>query len=397
MNYGMFENKKNIFNYIFFLFPFTIYSSFAIDFSISLIAIYGFFFIFKNYKNIKFDKYQILPFVFLYVILIINLLFSNDIQSTISRNLLFLRFIFFALFFIFLLQKKKLSLNYLILGIEINVIFLTLDGLFQYYFGFDFFGNENSGLRLSGPFSRLILGSVISKLIIILSVAYYVTGNLNLKKIFLFIIPGLIIIFLSGERSALYISLLCVTLIFFYINLNKFIKISFLLIAIFLSVIFLINNKLYFDRYVIQTLDTILDKNTGNTSQYKQHFVTSIEIFKDNIITGAGIKNFRNECEQTKYEYIGSLRCSTHSHNIYFEIISEMGLLGLIFLTLIFYIIYLNIIKNINYYPKILVLIPFLPYLFPFQTTGSFFNNYISSLFWFTFVTMLLISKYEKK
>lgn len=393
----MSDNKKNIFNYIIFLFPFTIYSSFAIDFSISLLAIYGIFFIFKNYKSIKFHKYQILPFIFLYIILIINLLFSNDIQSTISRNLLFLRFIFFALFFIFLLQKKKLSLNYLILGIEINVIFLIFDGLFQYYFGFDFFGNESSGLRLSGPFSRLILGSVISKLIIILSIAYYVSDNLNFKKIILFIIPGLIITFLSGERSALYVSLLCVTLIFFYINLNKYIKISLLLITIFVSVVFFINNKLYFDRYVIQTLDTILDKNTGNTSQYKQHFITSFEIFKDNIITGAGIKNFRNECEKSKYEYIGNLRCSTHSHNIYFEIISEMGLLGLIFLILIFYIIYTNILKNISHCPKILVLTPFLPYLFPFQTTGSFFNNYISSMFWFTFITMLLISKYEKR
>lgn len=393
----MFNHQNNFYNYLIFFFPFTIYSSFALDLIISAIAVFGIFYISKNYKFIKFKKKTILPFAILYLLLIINLLFSNDVNSTISRNILYLRFFIFALFFIFILQKQKINLNYLILGIEINLIFLIFDGFFQYHFGYDLFGRESSGLRLSGPFSRLILGSITSKLLIILFVCYYVTGKLNLKKIFLIICPGLLIVFLSGERSAFYVSVFCTLLIIFSLKYNFIYKTLFLIITLFLGFVFLINNNLYYDRYVTQTLNTVLDKNTGNTSQYKQHFITSIEIFKENIITGAGIKNFRKECAKPKYKDIGNLRCSTHPHNVYFEILSEMGLLGIIFLLILFYIIFINIIKNNIFYPRIIISSPFLLFFFPFQTSTSFFNNYTSSFFWFTFIVIVITIKYEKK
>ena len=70
--------------------------------------------------------------------------------------------------------------------------------------------------------------------------------------------------------------------------------------------------------------------------QWGAHYLTSIEIFKDSKLFGSGIKTFRNVCNNEKYADINSVnsnnRCSSHPHNIYFEILAETGLVGTIFL-----------------------------------------------------------------
>ena len=68
-------------------------------------------------------------------------------------------------------------------------------------------------------------------------------------------------------------------------------------------------------------------------TQWGAHVLTALEMFKNNIFLGSGFGSFRFECH--KYDKIDSLsridRCSTHPHNIYFEILSELGLIGFVF------------------------------------------------------------------
>ena len=66
-----------------------------------------------------------------------------------------------------------------------------------------------------------------------------------------------------------------------------------------------------------------------------------IKIFNDNKFFGIGLKNFRMESGNTKYEiktYYGTdARQTTHPHQIHFEILSEIGLIGQIkFITVLF-------------------------------------------------------------
>ena len=99
-------------------------------------------------------------------------------------------------------------------------------------------------------------------------------------------------------------------------------------------------------------------------NHHMAHFLTAIEIYKNNKLLGSGLKSFRNECKKSKYENINSKftknRCSTHPHNIYLEILSETGLLGFIFILLInLYILqYLifNFLEKKSYKNEILVL-----------------------------------------
>ena len=88
--------------------------------------------------------------------------------------------------------------------------------------------------------------------------------------------------------------------------------------------------------------------------------------------------------------------CSTHPHQIYFELLAEHGVVGtLIILYVIFSIVWLNI-KNyfkyrnsLHFASIIYVILTFLPLL----PSGSFFGNYNSTLFWINFAIMLAFEK----
>ena len=107
-------------------------------------------------------------------------------------------------------------------------------------------------------------------------------------------------------------------------------------------------------------------------------------MFMDNKILGVGVKNFRNFCGIVKYcDYENC--CSSHPHNIPFQILAETGLIGFILLIfvylklfLILWKIFLSNFKNkkarTNFIEVSLILGIFI-LLFPISTSGSFFHN----------------------
>ena len=110
---------------------------------------------------------------------------------------------------------------------------------------------------------------------------------------------------------------------------------------------------------------------------------------------------YREKCSNEKYENINSSmassRCATHPHNIYFQVISENGLLGLsTFLILIFIIIrnsYLVMIEENTYLAKS-IFVSIILFLWPLQSNGGLYNNrYHDAIF----ILALLILIKEKK
>ena len=101
-------------------------------------------------------------------------------------------------------------------------------------------------------------------------------------------------------------------------------------------------NQSYKDRYFEQ-FTNILTKNGLdyylNTSVYGAHYKVAYEIFKDNPYFGVGMKNFRIESFKDKYNYLNhknpELRGNTHPHQMHLEILSETGLVGYIFFTIL--------------------------------------------------------------
>ena len=111
------------------------------------------------------------------------------------------------------------------------------------------------------------------------------------------------------------------------------------------------NSQIYKTRFVDQ-MPNIFEKNGVKNfmlnSTYGSHYNTAINVFKNNIFFGVGIKNYRQESikkiytdqnKNFKFQIMG-----THPHQIHFEILSETGIFGyLSFLAFIIYSLFLSI------------------------------------------------------
>jgi O-antigen ligase len=164
--------------------------------------------------------------------------------------------------------------------------------------------------------------------------------------------------------------------------------------------IFILTIKLYpnsQERVINSTYNQIFEKTDSSknikinlfSEGHQNHFKTALLIFKQHYLAGVGVKNFRLECRKSIYDDVGKYHCTTHPHNTYMQLLSETGLIGFsLFISFIIFIL-VKIIKfmKIVYLKKkinvplaisfVIVCINF----FPFITTGSFFNNWLSTLY----------------
>ena len=113
---------------------------------------------------------------------------------------------------------------------------------------------------------------------------------------------------------------------------------------------------------------------------HQRYAETSFIIYKNNIIFGSGAKSYREECK-----LINVSSCSTHPHNFFFQILSELGTVG-IFFYLFFYIFLIK--KLINSFTSnnkysILLISALLFNFNPFFPSGSFFNSWLNCLLYF--------------
>ena len=107
-------------------------------------------------------------------------------------------------------------------------------------------------------------------------------------------------------------------------------------------------------------------------------------LFKQSPIIGKGPKGFRHHCRNVEYSSEVGM-CSTHPHNIFMQLLSETGLIGVLF-----YLFGLSfvIIKLFSFYKKYtkfkyndyfcVASIAIIVNFFPLVPSGNFFNNWIS-------------------
>ncbi len=411
-----------LFNGLFFIPLLTILGPFFPDLLISFTVIFSIIFIitpsnkiFKNHDKV--DLFILIFFIFFVYILInsfINFFDNNDLsfvsfEKYFSRSLFLFRFIFYPVSIIYIAKKFNLKVEkkYLYLFL-FTILFVIFDTLFQYFNGKDIFGfipMERDVVaigRLSGPFGdELIPGSYLMRYFFI--TVFFLSILVNNKKYFnyffsLFLILCVTTIFMTGERSVSI--LVCFgILIYFFIYKNQRIIISFALVTIFLiSTVILSKNPELKQRVVNHSLYQFgislekgsnkfnyneLFKKTGRTfidSHYGAHWETAYEIWKRNKLIGIGLKQFRYECSNKVYDdnlsKLKVIRCATHPHNTYFEILSELGIIGLIIFILLFLSLIRKILK-INSYEKNIkfLLISIILLFWPLITSGSFFTN----------------------
>ena len=322
--------------------------------------------------------------------------------------------------------------------------------------------------RISGFFdNEQIMGSYLSRLFpLVIGLMIYNFNhlkNFNFLLIFFIVIVN-IAIFISGERSALaYCLLINITILFLSYKYNFQFLISIILSLIFFVFILVYNKNLSF-RYIEYTsqqfTSTVLNEsdigdfkyeekemqkfitNTGLEKlptgffifslEHQQLFSQAINIFSKNFLFGIGPKIYRIECHNPIYrtkiirtgpsikENKGKIKsslwepydeilsgCSTHPHNIYLQLLAEVGVLGtlplfifLLFIVNIFRKIFFEKIKKIKKSNikiiDVFVYLTILIAIWPLIPTGSFFNNWLNSINFLCLGFYLYVYEYKK-
>ena len=247
---------------------------------------------------------------------------------------------------------------------------------------------------------------------------YFLIRKKKNKKLFILISLVFILseglIFLSGERLALFFMNLSAVFIIVMINEYKLYRLwtyifSIILISILLF-LFPQSKERLFDQTIYDMTRTCLDQSkkdnpkciNGNKEFYifsKPHhdmYKTGYKIFLDNKFFGVGPRQFRNKCKDYT---ISEYSCSSHPHNIYVEILSETGIFSFIILFSLILLIFFYSIKHLirkmttsKYYFndfEICLLSAVIISLWPLSPSGSFFNNWMAIVYFFP-VGMLL-------
>jgi len=373
---------------------------------------------FKEYKNFFF-----IYFIIIFIYLNFNSIWSFSPKISFQTTLPYLRTILFIFGLSFFL-KKNLNLYKLFYLVSIIcLLFLLFDSLVQYLFNYNVFNDrKTSGSRISSLFGdKLIMGSYVSRLLpVIIGLSFII----NLKKreninLITLIIGGVLVI-LSGERTSFFYYFI---LIFFYFFLFKKKIVYFSIISILSISLMLSINSSQIDRIFKHTKNQFEETSAVYSYRHELHFLTALNLFYDNKFFGQGIKSFRNLCDQDKYaqniktkialdlekansnkskhfaisEYPNG--CNTHPHNIYLEFLSELGFVGFVlFITIFFYVLFklLYFLKLFfirkklqnHQYASAFMLLAVFSSMFPFVTSGSYFNN------WIIFISYIPIAFY---
>ena len=384
------QNKKinNYFLLLFSLIPISIIAGSAIslanilliDISFLVLIIFRKDFIFLKSKTIKY-------LLILYIYLIFNSFISIDYGISLARNFGFFRFIILFIAFNYFFNQKDFVRNMLIAWSSI-IAFISFDIFYESlvgtnivgYGGYSIYGDRLVSFFKDEP---IVGGYIYSFYFIILGFLFY---EFNQKKNFivLFSIIILVAIILTGERSNTIKSFL--GLFIFYSILKEYNvkkKIIFFVSTFILFLFMVFNSPAFLKVRFIGQIQASFNHN----NEYFMIYKSAYEVFKDHKFFGVGNKNYRvATCNREKLEEDKkkTYYCRTHPHQIYFEFLSEHGLLGSIFLFYIFFKLifskFREILKKNNYIPLgsfVYLLITFVPLL----PGGAFFGDYMLTIF----------------
>ena len=442
------RNYINLLSYLVLSLPLSlILSRFTADLSIVILSIM--FFFIRGENKIFENKFLSIAIIFI-VCASISSVLSNHIIYSLKSSFLHLRFIFFILTvsILFLYCKKNFLKNLFYIFLSCYLV-LLFDATIQFIFKQNIFGyTVNPINRVSSLFfDELILGSFLSRLFPLL-IFLYVYLKLRLNKYFViyFLFHLYFVVFVTGERLSfliLNIYYLLFIIFLFKTKLNKFLFIFSTIIIFSLILVFSssfqarssFNNTFsqsiaYNNAYCEETEKNIISNPKLSESwnyvkgksfipnchpivkifdyeiyytftlMHFNHYLSAIEMFKDNKYFGVGPKNFRKICNNKDY-YLNEFSCSSHPHNYYIQLLSETGIVGFSLISIIYlsfiYLFFNNITKHNNkdFLSKYILISSFLVNLFPFFPGGNFFNNWNSIIY--TLPLGFLIALYNTK
>ncbi len=403
-----------------------------------LISILTIFIIGKHIYKLNFDFYNkyVLIFFFYYFYILTLSFYSDNYKLSFSNTLPFIKFFFLFVALKTIIQEKIISLKNFLILFSLPFFFIVVISIFQISINL-VYENKIQYENFSGIFfEEKILGSFISRYLPIVVGIFFILFKSRKKNIYilLLIVFSFVIILFSLERAAL-INFISFIILLFIFQIFKFnLKYFLLIILVIISVFFLSFN--------IKNLHFGLVNKTFNQVNYEKinvplpipdhyllHYLSALEMFKQNQLFGIAPKMFREKCSLDEYNFNGwdlyekkepdyglphtqkkadenaqiarintLSSCSTHPHHMHIQILAETGFIGYIFFILLIFLIfgrYFQLLKNEN--DNILLyksfLIAIIINLSPFTTSGNVFSSYFGTMIFFPLLFFLVDKK----
>ena len=386
---------------------------------VTLLTIASLILIYK--KNIKIKLFIIDYLIFLLFFLSIISTLKNiaTLDNVIFiKSLLDLRVAIFFLIIKSLLSNKIVNLKLLSIITLLSSVLLSFDIFLQHLIGHDIFGFKPFEGRYNGFFEHeAIAGSYIQKHFCLSLLSVFLIDFKKITKIFIitFIINILGLgILLSLDRMPFIIFIFIIVILFFLMRNYRIIFFSNVIIISLLFASFFKNYEVissryqYFNRDIninkildkpyinkfIKSPENIIEEKSKNNNlfhgDYSKLYHAAYLVFLKNYIIGSGVKSFIYECIKLPYDK-NSISCNNHPHNLYLEILVNLGLLGMSIFIIFLYLTINKIVKslfekNINSTQRItliLFLTFFIAELLPLRSYGSVFQVNNGSIFWF--------------
>lgn len=380
-------------------------------------------------EKFHFSNSAVKLLLIIYIYLIFNSLISIDPSIGLIRNLGFIRFVILFIAFNYFFNRNK-YFNKIFLIWALTIIFICFDILIEVYYGTNLLGyGAEYGRRVVSFFKEepIVGGYLNGIFLIVIGFSYLNYKKHNNKYKYFLLIFSLfifIIILLTGERSNTIKAFLGI-LIFFILNKEFSKKEKFFALLssiIILSILYTNSNYLklrwkgqiidngtnlflnneHFEKKILKgnTFETTEEKITlvkkiniyYNENIYFKIYRSGLEVFKNNLVFGVGNKNYRVEtCNAKFHKENPKYYCTTHPHQIYFEILSEHGVIGfLIIFSILFFLIFkiLKKVPNSRNYLQLGCLSYVLVFFIPILPSGSFFSDFYATIFWTNFSIM---------
>jgi len=369
------------------------------------------------------NKFYINFFLIFYLYLVLRTLFFSHEFEKIRSILFYFRFLFFCCAIIYFLNKINFTKNFKVKYIFFIFLLLILDSILQYYQGRNILNIPlHDTFRASSFFGKeLILGSFLFRMlpfILIICILFKLDLKKNIFKLSIFFSLFFFAVLISGERTSFFLLLLTIFLLIILIKDLRKILLYALLFFLFINLIFSFSNKNPYDRMfkytfsqmISQKVDLQVNENLSKlelnkkinsfsnhyifSREHQGHYIIALRMFLDNPIFGQGPGSFRYLCSEERFiKYDGI--CTTHPHTTYLQLLAETGLLGFLFIFLLFLFTLKEVIRKFlknfkhqnrdnNYVQiKYISLIAIFVSLFPLAPSGNFFNNWLSFLYYY--------------
>ncbi len=404
MNFINKKSNSDKFLIIFFSFyPVTILvGNFLINLFILITGSLFFFKFITKKGDFNINKKIFFLLIFFFISLCINLIFTNNIYLSYQRVIKFFFVIFFILSFGFLIKNYFQNLENIFKIWSLIFLIVIFDLIIEFSFGKNLLGQNAimPGRLASFTGEESVIGGFFLGFCLIF-LSYIYEKKKDIKLNLLVAISLIIVSFLIGERANFVKTFIAIVIYIFLVYRVSFkIKIfSFILIISLIYTSFLTLNNDYKHRYLNNIKLIFVENGLNNyldNSTYGSHRNVAKEIFLDNPFFGVGIKNFRFESANKKYDNLehkyNHKRVSNHPHELYYEFLSETGIFGLIcFLIFIISSISLslkNYLKQRNIYQLSGIIFIFVSIL-PIIPAGAFLSTMASSIFWINYAIMI--------